>query len=350
MRLFMWLIISTTVCTVAEAISWLSDGQPGRMMAFVNPMANATLLSLNMTPMLFWILYLHQQILGDLKQAKRQWLSVAILLLINFACAVSSPWSEIYFGFTPGNVYYRGKGQIIGFMIYYALFLVALKIILNNRKRMPRKQMVSMLAFTVPPLLGLILQSVFFGMNLVWASTSVAILMAYVSLMTQSLQTDHLTGLFNRRHLDNELEHRIGEGSGQAQFGALMMDIDDFKKINDSFGHLVGDRAIESTAMILKRFFKQEDFVARYAGDEFVVLLNVSDREVLKAYKLALEFELEQFNIQQNEPYKLSLSIGAALYDEKQRMSQEAFLHHIDKLMYQEKKRKKEAKKGKTAE
>lgn len=342
--LFKWLLISTMGCTVMEAITWIVDGGSSPFLYWMNRISNMTLMSFNTLPMIIWIMYLNQQILGDYRHIKKQWLVLLFLPALNIILSCSSPWTGFYFDFTEDNIYYRGDVQWVAEYIYYMLFGYSIWTVLKNRKRVPRKQVMSMILFLVPPLVGLILQAKFFGVTLVWAGVTVAVLIAYISLMTQTIQIDHLTGLYNRRQLDYELEHRIMDAKERGAFAAMMMDIDDFKLINDELGHLVGDRAIETTAMILKKFFNQKDFVARYAGDEFVVILEIRNRETLDAYKKGLQYQFEQFNKLKNEPYILQLSIGCDLFDPEVEMTQDAFLHHIDALMYQDKLNKKKLK------
>jgi diguanylate cyclase (GGDEF)-like protein len=93
--------------------------------------------------------------------------------------------------------------------------------------------------------------------------------------MTRLSNTDALTGLYNRRYFDNEFERELKRsGRSSNMLSVIMLDIDDFKVINDTFGHQVGDEYLRKTAQILTSVFKREsDIVARYGGEEFIVLL-----------------------------------------------------------------------------
>lgn len=89
---------------------------------------------------------------------------------------------------------------------------------------------------------------------------------------------DALTGSFNRHHLVDTLEREIGRCErGADPFLLLIVDIDHFKRINDTHGHLVGDQALRAVAKELQAMLRQADYMARYGGEEFVVIASVSD-------------------------------------------------------------------------
>ncbi len=101
-----------------------------------------------------------------------------------------------------------------------------------------------------------------------------------VSLLSESLQRtqseallDSLTGLKNRRGLEMAIEDLMRDQSGLAGSALLLVDIDGFKSINDTFGHVLGDKVIRSIAHVLQTSIKGRDVAARLAGDEFAVLL-----------------------------------------------------------------------------
>ena len=90
--------------------------------------------------------------------------------------------------------------------------------------------------------------------------------------MRQLAQTDPLTGLFNRRVLDEHLERQLAEGNPQQGFTVAVIDLDEFKPVNDQFGHGVGDQLLVEVAKRLQRACGKDGIVARIGGDEFAVL------------------------------------------------------------------------------
>ncbi|NTV94682.1 MAG: diguanylate cyclase [Thiobacillus sp.] len=90
--------------------------------------------------------------------------------------------------------------------------------------------------------------------------------------LRQAVVTDPLTGLYNRRAMDGQMNELLG-GRSVGPLSVLMLDIDHFKRINDTYGHLCGDRVLRRVAMILRRCLRAEDSAFRYGGEEFMVLL-----------------------------------------------------------------------------
>jgi diguanylate cyclase len=94
----------------------------------------------------------------------------------------------------------------------------------------------------------------------------------------QEAQTDSLTGLINRRGLEKRFElERIRAKQNNIAFSIIMVDIDHFKRVNDTFGHLVGDSLLRGISQILKNQLRRNDLAARYGGEEFLILLPETD-------------------------------------------------------------------------
>jgi diguanylate cyclase (GGDEF)-like protein len=90
---------------------------------------------------------------------------------------------------------------------------------------------------------------------------------------------DELTGVYNRRYLDEQLSARLAEAQRyNAPFSIGLVDIDHFKKVNDTYGHQVGDLVLAETADIIRQQMRKEDLLARYGGEEFAVMLPHTDR------------------------------------------------------------------------
>ncbi|MEJ2455292.1 MAG: GGDEF domain-containing protein [Candidatus Thiodiazotropha sp.] len=100
-----------------------------------------------------------------------------------------------------------------------------------------------------------------------------------VKKLRDEVSTDPLTGLYNRKALNNRMESLLErvDGPDQAPFSVLMLDIDHFKGFNDKFGHIIGDEVIRRVGITMRELLRKEDFPARYGGEEFTVLLPSTD-------------------------------------------------------------------------
>ena len=116
-----------------------------------------------------------------------------------------------------------------------------------------------------------------------------------------------------------------------------MLDLNDFKRINDEFGHFVGDEALVATTQILQKAVGSLGIVIRYAGDEFIVLINTQDDTVIQKCIEKIQNSFELFNSRNDKPYKLSASIGSHKLNLKEE-SVDTFINTIDARMYESKK------------
>lgn len=146
---------------------------------------------------------------------------------------------------------------------------------------------------------------------------------------------DALTGLYNRDYFERSARYLLESGS--ARSGAIVfIDIDDFKQVNDTLGHMVGDDVLCSVAKRVLGIFRHTDIVARYGGDEFVVFVNGIERAKLEK-RLAQLCEVFRFPYRNSDiSYRISGSIGAAVFPEDGTTYQE-LLEHADCALYEAK-------------
>lgn len=342
-RLFLMMLVFTMIELSLEAMGWCLDGKLGCMARILGMTADVLLFVLNPVPLLLWILYLDIQVFGNEGRLKKVLLPLGAIFLFNLALSVTAPINGQMFYLDANNLYHRGPWYDGMKLIYYGCFIYSLTVLLWNRRHIPREYFTPLLAFLIPPLIGTVLQMTFYGISLIWSSVSISILIVYISIQSRVVGTDYMTGLPNRRQLNRYLQSKIRTLQTDVFLGALLIDIDGFKQINDTLGHKMGDRAIEITAMQLLKCFPNNAFIARYGGDEFVVLLNLAAGSNLETAIFNLREHFEDYNKHSRELFKINISIGGKLFGRESNLTAETILDEIDRLMYQEKKRKKSA-------
>jgi two-component system cell cycle response regulator len=149
---------------------------------------------------------------------------------------------------------------------------------------------------------------------------------------------DELTGLMNRRGFLLLAEHQrsLADRKGNS-LSLVFVDVDRFKNINDKFGHEEGDRALKELAGLLLRTFRRSDVVARIGGDEFIVLMADISQEGVQIVLDRVQKNIAAFNQDKGCPWRLSISIGMALYDSAHPVTLESLMALADQSMYQAK-------------
>ena len=155
--------------------------------------------------------------------------------------------------------------------------------------------------------------------------------------------TDELTGLSNRRGFfafaQQQMKHARRNGERMV---LLFADLDDFKVINDTFGHEAGDRALVDAAQILVETFRESDIIARLGGDEFAVILGNTPDAGIEAVRNRLEERLAGYNAGRNDgTFRLAVSVALTVFDPAKPVTVDELVRQADERMYEQKQQKK---------
>jgi len=152
----------------------------------------------------------------------------------------------------------------------------------------------------------------------------------------EAAMIDPLTGLHNRRYMESHLRTLVADaiGSGRS-LSVLMADIDHFKSVNDTYGHLVGDDVLRETAKRLLASVRSYDFVGRYGGEEFLVVLNNCNpsHALVRAEEIRKAIALRPVPTSRG-PIPVTMSLGLLLNQEWGRRPVEELLHEADAALY----------------
>jgi len=129
---------------------------------------------------------------------------------------------------------------------------------------------------------------------------------------------DELTGLFNRRYFNDAIHREVERFKRFGQrFSLVMLDVDHFKRFNDTYGHLAGDDALQTVAGVLRDTARSFDHVVRYGGEEFALILPHTDTEQASAASERLRLAVERQPVPvQDQPVQLTVSLGVATFPE----------------------------------
>lgn len=160
---------------------------------------------------------------------------------------------------------------------------------------------------------------------------AVGVLQDKVEYFTQESQRDSLTGLMNRRSIDSYMELWVVQ---EVPFSILLLDLDHFKKVNDNFGHLMGDEMLKFLARIMLNEVRPEDICCRFGGEEFVILLPRIQAEV--AYKIAERIRMRMEFAENPINSRVTVSLGIAMFPENGHDPSTLF-DRVDQALYQAK-------------
>lgn len=249
-----------------------------------------------------------------------------VLLVINI-------FYPLVFSVSDGR-YQRGFAYII-FLIFAAFYILdSLFLYVKRVKKNGSLKLFPVHIFLIPVILGVVIQAFFVEIAITWTSIAISVAGIMTALKNEIIFTDCLTGLYNRVYL--EFLHKRACNKKDCWVSGIMIDLNGFKQINDNYGHAEGDLALCIVADLLRKSFSEYGVVTRYAGDEFVIMLNTTDDQLIQKIIKSAKKNFVTENEKNDKPYQLSASMGYAITN----LSNETiddFMNRIDEQMYQDK-------------
>ena len=338
-RLFSLLALSIIVNIVADFLAHILDGGPspaGLQAAVV------LLFILNPVTAYLWFLYTDYYLFGSEERLGKLMLPAAAPLAVNTILALLNPWTGLMFTLDGDDTFHNGKFIIILYTVIYLYMFAAMVQLIRNRKKLAKGELVPMLLYALPPFLGSLVQAYYYQVLLIWPLTALSLLVIYIFVQSKTIHTDHLTKLFNRREFDKRLFELTDKKHSDILLAGIVMDIDNFKQINDRYGHKAGDSALRAFSTLVNESFRQDDFIARTCGDQFAVILELKTATQLDRILRRLQTNINTFNRSGALPFPLSVSTGSGLYDPSTVSSPAVFFEMLDARMYENKKKKKQ--------
>ena len=290
---------------------------------------------------LMWMLYMHQWVDGGGKRERYWFVMPVAAVALNTVLICLNPVMHLYYQvdgdglFRRTSLFQQRTIVMIFFVFYYEVY------ILRWKNKINPKAIIWLMLFPIIPLLGGVIQISFSGMpDLEITGEAAAMLLMYLSLQELDSKSDFLTGAGNRQMLDSTLEFRVATADRFHNFSCMYVDMDRFKEINDTYGHETGDMALKTAVTIMTHTIGKKGTVYRYGGDEFVIIMDISDGAVLDQMANRIRDNMQAFNETGKQPFCLSVSCGCKVYDLHMKPASREFLKTVDELMYEEKKKK----------
>lgn len=253
--------------------------------------------------------------------------------LISIVLLVINIFYPLVFSVSDGR-YQRGFAYII-FLIFAAFYILdSLYLYVKRVKKNGSLKLFPVHIFLIPVILGVVIQAFFVEIAITWTSIAISVAGIMTALKNEIIFTDCLTGLYNREYL--KFLHKRACNKKDCWVSGIMIDLNGFKQINDNYGHAEGDLALCIVADLLRKSFSEYGVVTRYAGDEFVIMLNTTDDQLIQKIIKSAKKNFVTENEKSDKPYQLSASMGYAITN----LSNETiddFMNRIDEQMYQDK-------------
>ncbi|MCR4694663.1 MAG: GGDEF domain-containing protein [Pseudobutyrivibrio sp.] len=256
------------------------------------------------------------------------------IIAVTFSVVFDTKW----FYYFDGTTYIRGPyfllraGGIMVMMLFLNIYALEFKAnILNDYRR----AVIYLPSFSF---VGAILQVFFANLDTTYAGISLGCLIVFFYIQNRNVNIDYLTGIYNRRGLDISMEEKVKwSKSNGRDFSAVMLDVDNFKVINDNYGHEAGDKAIKELADILIKEYDKDSVIGRYGGDEFCVITDNTSKLELAIINSRVGDEVEMMCVRNGWPKTVGISSGYQVFDHESDMTAPEFQRVIDTLMYSEK-------------
>ena len=347
-RQFNYLIYAMICMLAVDAACWLVIGQQFRYARELNYVMQTMYFALHIILPFLWALYIERSLSTDLIAARKRIIIASVPLYLFLAALVFNLQYHFVFTIDAYNVYHRAIGvYIYSALSYLYLIYASIRALIKAKGAVwidDRRRYYTMAFFAVLPSMGGLIQLFYYGVSLNWILASLSILLVYIDSQNRQISADPLTGLNNRRELTKYLlrETRDRDPARGGTLTVIMMDVDGFKLINDTYGHFYGDGILSVVAGILKESCKNSDvFLARYGGDEFCMALP-SERGLDANELIArIQANITLHNASHVETVPIGLSIGKADWDPQLDSSYETLISRADAKMYEEKNAKK---------
>lgn len=266
----------------------------------------------------------------------------ALPMIVISIMSVASIWTGWFFTVDSANHYHRGELNIVQVSLIFAYllysFFVAVFTIKKKRELVNKNKLYAISALGFLPFFANIIQIHYPGLSVFCVGATLGLVAVFLEIQREMISLDPLTRLNNRNQASIYLSSRFKQEIPGKKLYQFAMDLDKFKGINDTYGHMEGDKALLIVSNVLKVVCgPRGHFISRYGGDEFVVFANLPDDAAADELCTAIEEKLAKKSF--GLPYELKMSIGYARLRKGE--TEESFGRRADEALYEIKNSKK---------
>ena len=341
-RIFRTLLISMIFYAVIDMVCGLQENRVFTPANWIVGLLNVLFFYASAAVSYLGFLYAEYELEAKWLQSPKKQLLCAIPMLVLLVTIPMSLWGKYYFYIDAQGRYTKGQLYPLLLVLCYGhLVVIGLRAIVGLLRKdsyARRAEYVSIASFVVLPIGAGIVQAYHTGVSIICLAATVAAVQIFVNLQQARITIDPLTQINNRTKLIQYLDKCVShQRSGTDRTLTLcLIDINDFKSINDRFGHLEGDAALVLLAEALKEVGDHfKGLIARYGGDEFFIVLEAKDAQEVSAFRRELLDTLARYNARAAKPYNVEISLGFADYDPN--LSIPELIEKADQALYQNK-------------
>ncbi len=285
----------------------------------------------------FWFVFADMR-LNKRTMTKNRFLLSALPLIVAGVMLVLSPLTGWAFTVSSSGVYQHGPFftffSLLGYVYDIAVLVISIVSTVKEKRRETRRQYVVIGIFILFPMIAGILQIKYSGTPILAPAIITVFFLVFINIQSAQIYNDALTGLNNRRRTNQYIENQLADVSVKNPMVIYVADVDQFKSINDKYGHIVGDKALSLVAKaLIKLGTYQHIFVARYGGDEFIVV--AKNQYAINPANIVNELQkiVKEESLRAMIEYNLSISVGYAVITDNH-LSLEQAINQADQNLY----------------
>lgn len=344
-KVFISMLGSLIGVFILDGFTWCIDGLSFRGMKEIYSLSLVLYFIINPMIGFLWNMYVNTKVNTNIKHMKKCMRLCSIPFVINVVLCIISPVTGWIFSIDENGIYSRGDLYFFNVAMSFIYYFISVMTLINHMRKNERlrtsKELIYLTLFPVAPLVGSIIQNLLYGISVVYICVLFSFFIIFINVQNEQIYTDAGTGLRNKSYLGIFLNDKLINLKRNNVIGAILLDLDYFKMLNDTYGHTAGDEALKDVADVLNQVFDTNvDCLSRFGGDEFVVLMvRNSEGDIIKEIS-RLKIAMEQFNKSGKRKYRICFSVGYGIGrgDSVEGITLDNLLKTADINMYADKK------------